>query len=96
MEFSSKQFFNAPNFQPENAFTDADLRIIDKDPRLPPVTPWTGETLQKTFRELKTKFALVDDMFSRSGNLAGADIDEADCFDGHIKRVLKKESPTLH
>ncbi len=60
-------------------------------------TPWTGESLQKTFRELKTKFALVDDMFYRSGNLeAGADIDEADRFDGHIKRVLENESPTLH
>ncbi len=36
-------------------------------------------------------------MFSRSGNLeAGADIDEADQFDGHIKRVLENESPTLH
>ena len=36
-------------------------------------------------------------MFSRSRNLeAGADIDEADCFDGHIKRILQNESPTLH
>jgi hypothetical protein len=67
---------------------DADSRIIDIDPRLSLATPWTGESLQKTFHELKTKFALVDDMFSRSGNLeAGADIDEADHFDRHIKRV---------
>jgi hypothetical protein len=93
----ANNFFNAPNFQPENTFTDANLWIIDIDPCLPPVTPWTGESLRKTFCELKTKFALVDDMFSCSGNLeAGADIDEADCFDGHIKRVLQNESPTLH
>jgi hypothetical protein len=88
-------FFNAPNFQPENAFTDADLHVIDIDPCLPPVTPWTGENLRKTFCELKTKFALVDDMFPRSRNLeVGADIDEADRFDGHIKRVLQNESST--
>jgi hypothetical protein len=81
-------FFNAPDFQPENELIDADSRIIDIDPCLPLATPWTGESLQKTFHELKTKFALVDDMFSRSGNLeAGADIDEADHFDRHIKRV---------
>jgi hypothetical protein len=46
---------------------------------------------------LKTKSALVDDIFCCSGNLeAGADIDKADHFDGHIKRVLRNESPTLH
>jgi hypothetical protein len=93
----ANNFFNAPDFEPENTFTDADSRIIDIDPRLPPLTPWTGERLRKTFRELKTKFAMVDDMFSRSGNVeAGADIDEADRFDGHIKRILHNESPTLH
>jgi hypothetical protein len=46
---------------------------------------------------LKTKFALVDEVFCRSGNLeAGADIDEADRFDGHIRRLLPNESSTLH
>jgi hypothetical protein len=93
----ANHFFNAPDFQPENDFVDADSRISDIDPRSAPALPWTGETLRKTFRGLKTKFALVDDMFSRSGNLeAGADIDEADRFDGHVKRVLENDSPTLH
>jgi hypothetical protein len=93
----ANHFFNASDFQPENDFVDADSRISDIDPRSAPALPWTGESLQKTFHGLKTKFALVDDMFSRSGNLeAGADIDEADCFDGHVKRVLENESPTLH
>jgi hypothetical protein len=46
---------------------------------------------------LKTKFALVDEVFCRSGNLeAGADIDEADHFDGHIRRLLPNESSNLH
>jgi hypothetical protein len=45
---------------------------------------------------LKTKFALVDEVFCRSGNLeAGADIDKADRFDGHIRRFLPNESSTL-
>ncbi len=93
----ANHFFNAPDFQPENDFVDADSRISDIDPRLAPALPWTGESLRKTFRGLKTKFALVDDMFSCSGNIeAGADIDEADHFDGHVKRVLENESPTLH
>jgi hypothetical protein len=64
----ANHFFNAPDFQPENDFVDADSRISDIDPRSAPALPWTGETLRKTFRGLKTKFALVDDMFSRSGN----------------------------
>jgi hypothetical protein len=93
----ANNFFNAPDFQPKNEFIDAVSRIIDINPCLPPATPWTGESLRKTFCVLKTKFTLVDDMFSHSGNLeAGADIDEADCFDGHIKRVLENESLTLH
>jgi hypothetical protein len=45
---------------------------------------------------LKTKFALVDEVFCRSGNLeAGADIDEADRFDGHIRMLLPNESPDM-
>jgi len=44
-----------------------------------PSLPWTGEDLRKHFRSLKTKFALVDEVFCCSVNLeAGADIDEAD------------------
>jgi hypothetical protein len=53
--------------------------------------------LRKHFRTLKTKFALVDEVFCRSGNLeAGADIDEADRFDGHIRRLLPNEDSNLH
>jgi hypothetical protein len=34
------------------------------------------------------KFALVDEVFCHSGNFeAGANIDEADQFDGHIRRT---------
>jgi len=46
---------------------------------------------------LKTKFALVDDCFCRSGNLeAGANIDEADHFDGHIRRLLPNDTAEVH
>jgi hypothetical protein len=75
---------NAKDFAPENEWADYDQRIFNVDPRLPPQTPWTGEELCKHFCTLKTKFVLVDECFCRPGNLeAGADIDEADRFDGH-------------
>jgi len=75
-------FMNAADFLPENEWAHLDSRIQDVDPRQPPISPWTGEQLRKHFRTLKTKFALVDECFCRSGNLgAGADIDEADRFD---------------
>jgi len=52
-----------------------------------------GEQLRKHFRTLKTKIALVDECFCHSGNLeAGADIDEADRFDGHIRRLLPNDT----
>jgi hypothetical protein len=90
------QFMNAPDFSPENIWANDDSRISDVDPRLPPSSPWSGEDLRKHFRSLKTKFALVDEVFCRSGNLeAGADIDEADRFDGHIRRLLPNESPDM-
>ncbi len=38
----------------------------------------------------------MDEVFCRSGNLeAGADVDEADRFDGHIRRLLHNESEDL-
>jgi len=90
-------FMNAQDFAPENEWGKLDSRIQDVDPRSPPLTPWTGEQLRKHFRSLKTKFALVDDIFCRSGNLeAGADVDEADRFDGHIRRLLPNESADVH
>jgi hypothetical protein len=46
---------------------------------------------------LKTEFALVDEVFCRSGNLeAGADIGKAVHFDGHIRGLLPNESSTMH
>jgi hypothetical protein len=46
---------------------------------------------------LKTKFALVDEVFCRSGYLEkGVDIDEVGHFDGHIRRLLPNKSSTLH
>jgi hypothetical protein len=93
----ANNFFNAKDFEPTNEWSDKDTRIIDIDPRLPPITPWSGEELRKYFRTLKTKFALIDDVFCRSGNLeAGVDIEEADRFDGHIKRILNNESNNMH
>jgi hypothetical protein len=90
-------FLNAEDFVPENVWAQHDSRILNVDPRSPPLSPWTGEQLRKHFRSLKTKFALVDEVFCRSGNLeAGADIDEADRFDGHIRRLLPNESADLH
>ena len=89
-------FMNAEDFAPENEWAEMDSRIIDVDPHLPPSKPWSGEELCKHFRSLKTKFALVDEVFCRSGNLeAGADVDEADRFDGHIRRLLPNESEDL-
>jgi hypothetical protein len=86
-------FMNAADFLPENEWAHLDSRIQDVDPRQPPISPWTGEQLRKHFRTLKTKFALVDECFCRSGNLgAGADIDEADRFDGHIRRLLPNDT----
>jgi len=68
-------FMNAADFLPENEWAHLDSRIQDVDPRQPPISPWTGEQLRKHFCSLKTKFALVDECFCRSGNLeAGADI----------------------
>ncbi len=90
-------FMNAGDFAPENEWANLNSRIKDVDPRSPPLTSWTGEQLRKHFRSLKTKFALVDEVFCRSGNLeAGADVDEADRFDGHIRRLLPNESADLH
>jgi hypothetical protein len=75
----TNNLFNVEDFEPENMWAGKDSRIQHMDPRLPPTTPWIGEELRKYFRNLKTKFALVDQVFCHSGNLeAGADIDEAD------------------
>jgi len=53
--------------------------------------------LCKYFCSLKTKFALVDRCFCHSGNLeAGADIEEADQFDGHIWRLLPNETAEVY
>ena len=88
---------NAEDFATENEWAEKDSRIIDVDPRLPPSKPWSGEELRKHFRSLKTKFALVDEVFCRSGNLeAGADVDEADRFDGHIRRLLPNDTGDVH
>jgi hypothetical protein len=54
---------NAEDFVPENEWANNDSRIKDVDPHSPPLPPWTGEQLRKHFRSLKTKFALVDDVF---------------------------------
>jgi len=90
-------FMNAADFLPENEWAQLDSRIQDVDPRQPPISPWTGEQLRKHFRSLKTKFALVDECFCRSGNLeAGADIEEADHFDGHIRRLLPNDTAEVH
>jgi hypothetical protein len=90
-------FMNAEDFLPENEWANMDSRIQDVDPRQPPITPWSGEQLRKHFPTLKTKFALVDDCFCRSGNLeAGANIDEADHFDGHIRRLLPNDTAEVH
>jgi hypothetical protein len=90
-------FMNAEDFLPENEWANMDSRIQDVDPRQPPITPWSGEQLRKHFRTLKTKFALVDECFCRSGNLeAGANIDEADRFDGHIRRLLPNDTAEVH
>jgi hypothetical protein len=89
-------FMNAADLMPENEWADYDQCIFNFDPHLPP-TPWTGEELPKHFCNLKTKFALVDECFCQLGNLeAGADIDEADRFDGHIRRLLLNESSDVH
>jgi hypothetical protein len=88
---------NADDFLPENQWSYLDSRIQDVDPRQPPFSPWTGEQLQKHFQTLKTKFALVDECFCCSGNLeARADIDEADGFDGHIRRLLPNDTMEVH
>jgi hypothetical protein len=58
---------NTEDFAPENEWADYDQRIFNVHPRLPPQTPWTGEELCKHFCTLKTKFALVDECFCRSG-----------------------------
>jgi len=93
----ANDFMNAEDFAPENVWADDDSRINNVDPWLPPCPPWSGEDLRKHFHFLKTKFALVDEVFCQSGNLeAGADIAEADRFDGHIRRLLPEESPELH
>jgi len=90
-------FMNIVDFLPENECADYDQRIFNVDPCFPPTTPWTGEELCKHFCNLKTKFALVDEGFCWSGNLdAGADIDEASRFDGHIRRLLLNESYDVH
>jgi hypothetical protein len=90
-------FINASDFSPSNDWEKNDLRIETVDPSLPPSTPWTGEELRLKFRFFKTKFGLVDDAFCRSGNLeAGADIDEADRFYGHITRLMENEDANLH
>jgi hypothetical protein len=87
---------NAEDFEPENEWANNDSRIKD-EPSSPPLTPWTGEQLRKHFCSLKTIFALVDEVFSQSGNLeAVADKDEADYFDGHIRRILPNDSPDIH
>jgi hypothetical protein len=76
-------------FGPDNEWADYDQRIYKVDPHLPPQNPWTGEELCKHFYTLKTKFALVDECFCRSGNLeAGADIDKANRFNCHIMSLL--------
>ena len=90
-------FMNADDFLPENEWANMDSHIQDVHPRQPPITPWSGEQLRKHFRTLKTKFALVDECFCRSGNLeAGADIDEADRFDGQIRRLLPSDTAEVH
>jgi hypothetical protein len=90
-------FMNADDFLPENEWAHLDSRIQDVDPRQPPISPWTGDQLQKHFHTLKTKFALVDECFCHSGNLeAGADIEETDWFDGHIRRLLANDTAEVH
>jgi len=87
---------NTKDFAPDNVWVDDDSRISDVDLHLPPSPSQSGEQLWKHFHSLKTKFALVDEVFWWPGNLeVGADIDEADCFDGHIRRLLPDETAEL-
>ncbi len=60
---------NAQDFLPENERVNFYSHHQDVDPQQPPSNPWTGEQLNKHFCSLKTKFALVDESFSHSGNL---------------------------
>jgi hypothetical protein len=90
-------FMNANDYQPANDWAKYELRIVDVDPRLPPTTPWNGEKLRDEFLKFKSRFAKVDDIFHRSGNMeAGADIEEADRFYGHVQRVLEKDTVATH
>lgn len=93
----ANNFFNAEDFQPDNLWGLFDARINNIDPRKKPTTAWTGEQLRKFFRELKTKFALVDDYYCRSGNLeAGTNIEQADMFYTHVLRIVANPRSTLN
>jgi hypothetical protein len=65
----ANDYFNATYFDPENSWKDKDSQVAEFDPQMPPAVAWTGEQLCKHFYSLKTKFALVEDMFCHSGNL---------------------------
>ncbi len=95
MEHTAK-FFNAEDFYAENMWVNKESHIQHIDPWLPPTTPWGGEEWQRQFWN-QTKFALVDLIFDHSGNLEiGADIEEADHFDGHIRRLIPHEGSNIH
>jgi len=54
---------NTKDFAPDNVWVDDDSRISDVDLHLPPSPSQSGEQLWKHFHSLKTKFALVDEVF---------------------------------
>jgi hypothetical protein len=55
----------------------------------------TGEELWKHFHSLKPEFALVDEVCCSGNVKAGVNIDETDCFNGHIRRLLPDKTLEL-
>ena len=93
----AKHYFNAEDFSPDNLWVHHDERIKDIDPSSKPPVAWSGEMIRKYFQNLKTKFALIDSYYVRSGNLeAGVDIQQADMFYTHILRIASLNKILLY
>jgi len=74
----AENFFNDPDWQPEN--TQSDSRLTSIDPSKSPEVPWTAEELRYAFTKIRTEYTNCYNNFHLSGNLEAGEGDGADIF----------------
>jgi hypothetical protein len=73
------EYFNNPDWAPENVHQDKCSYVRDIDPSLAPDLPWEPEDVRSGFMKLKTHFTVIARNFNKSGNYQeGADHGEGD------------------